>query len=117
MSKFSYMVGIALFTGSTANMAMAASPCGPPREQIYSRKADLPRGAVEATRVAIAEVGGAYQRSDVVLDNGLPIFRFVSAARAGCRLAITYERGGFGHRWGTFSLSIVNGIWKLRSRS
>ena len=64
----------------------------------------------------MAEKGEAYQKGDVILQKGLPLYRFVSATRSDCQITITYEQGGFSHRWGTFSLSRVNGVWKLVRR-
>lgn len=82
------------------------------RKQNYRRMSELPRGVVEAIGVYMAEKGAAYQRGDVMI-RGLPRYRFVRAARSGCRIRITYEQGGFAHLWGSFSLSRDYGGWRL----
>ncbi len=58
----------------------------------------------------MAEKGAVYQRGDVMRP-GVPLRRFVRAARSGCRITIHYEQGGFGSSWGTVSLSLVDGKW------
>lgn len=112
MRRAALPLGIALLIGSDAEPGTAASPCGKQHEQTYQHKAELPRGAAEAIDVAMAEKGEAYQRGDV-MQKGLPLYRFMRATRSGCQIRITYEQGGFAHRWGTFSISRVKGVWRL----
>lgn len=98
--------------GVWAGAAVADPPCRTRGTENYRRKGDLPVGAIEATGVSIAEKGGAYQRGDVMV-RGLPLYRFVGADRAGCRLRIRYERGGFAQHRGTFLLTRIDSRWKL----
>lgn len=106
---------LAPLAGFGAGPGTAAPPCGKQIEQSYGRKADLPRGAIEAIGPGMAEKGGAYQRGDV-MRKGVPLYRFVSATRSGCRISVHYEQGGFVRGWGTFSLLRVDGAWKLVGR-
>lgn len=64
--------------------------------RIFSRVADLPRGAVEALGVGIAERRGAWNPTDDIdLSRPLPTARFIWARQSACRLEIRYEQGGF----------------------
>lgn len=104
-------MAIGLLTAMSAQPGLASPPCDH-AEQAYRKKADLPRGAAEAIGVAMAEKGAPYQRGDV-MQPGLPLYRFVSATRSGCRIRINYEQGGIAHRWGTFSLFHIAGAWRV----
>ncbi|KRB86306.1 hypothetical protein ASE00_06190 [Sphingomonas sp. Root710] len=106
------MAALAALAVLSGQPGMTASSCGKLAEQSYRQKAELPRGVVEAIGVDIAEKGQAYQRGDV-MQPGLPLYRFVSATRSGCRIRINYEQGGFAHRWGTFSLFHIAGAWRV----
>jgi hypothetical protein len=47
----------------------------------------------------IAEPGGAFQRTDVIVEPGLPIRRLVAAGCTTRHCLVYYERGGFAHTW------------------
>lgn len=115
MRRMAVTLSIALAMCAGSGRAMANASCGKQDRESYRRKADLPAGAIEATGVAIAERGEAYQRGDVMV-RGLPLYRFVSATRLGCQLRIAYEHGGFVQQRGGFSLSREHGAWRLIAR-
>ncbi|ATE65894.1 hypothetical protein COO09_06800 [Rhizorhabdus dicambivorans] len=96
--------------GSGAGPGSAAGICGKQDEQSYQRKADLPRGVVEAIGNVMADRGQPYQRGDV-MQKGVPLYRFVRATRSGCRIRISYEGGGFVQQQGTMSLYWAGKRW------
>lgn len=106
------LLATALLIGSSAEPGTAASPCGKRDRQTYHRKADLPRGAIEAIGNIMAEKGEAYQRGDV-MQKGVPLHRFVRATRSGCQIRVSFESGGFTKGWGSISISRISGVWKL----
>lgn len=69
---------------------------------VYARKADVPRGALAALGIPMAERGARFQATDdIMVGENLPPTRFVSARLDGCTLTIRYERGGIAHTWNT----------------
>jgi hypothetical protein len=112
MRRLVPLLCIALSISVATDLVVAAPACGKQAEQTYRRKTDLPPGAAAATGVAMAEKGKAFQKGDVMRP-GVPLYRFVSASRSGCRIRIAYERGGFTNATGAFILSYGNGAWKL----
>lgn len=105
-----------MFTLLAATAGIGTVDCDrvPPRQ--IDRLSDLPNGAIEAIGDRMADRGHAFQATDMVLNCGLPDKRFAGAEQHGCILTITYEQGGFAHRWVNIVLKKTGARWAIVSR-
>jgi hypothetical protein len=95
----------------------AAAACSLHETRDFTRKADLPAGAMATFGIPMAERGTPFQATDV-LDSRhpLPSTRFVHARQVNCALAIRFEQGGIAHTWQTAQLWWNGNRWVLVRR-
>jgi hypothetical protein len=82
---------------------------------VYARRADVPRGALAALGIPMAERGQPFQATDVIMPGErLPGVRFAWARLDGCTLTIRYEQGGIAHTWNTAIVERRGISWVLQ---
>ena len=76
--------------------------------------------SLKAKSFSMADPGGKFQETDVILEEGLPIRRLVFAAQSPDYLVLHYEMGGFGlsHHVLLFKLSGSSAelVWRATAR-
>lgn len=121
--------------------AILACPLPVDESVIFSRKTELPHGAVEAFG-RLAEKGEPFQATDFIIvadeEQGaaepglitrfltigrrfemrstLPSARFLAAQGRGCEITLEYEQGGIAVFHRTAQFMFENGQWTLLSR-
>ena len=105
------------FIGGSGWAKGPAPACTVHGDWTFPRLANLPRGAEAALGFAMAELGAAWNPTDVISPNRPgPTARFIAARQHDCMLVIDYEQGGIAHFNTRATLRWTGSGWTLLER-